>query len=295
MSFEDLQKKWGSQFPVVPPNADTTAEARLLKQIRRQERGFRGLVIAGVIRDLLLFSVAFGTLMLVVRHGLPFPKEISKKYRPFAVAGGGGAILLTIIVARCRLWLIPSSAGSPASLPDMVLRDSGRFDALVLWSDSREVLSCAMIIFLAVFQAMTLPAGQYASLAWIAAGLFGLSTVSYLIYRHRSKALSPQWNGTVLGMLALSIHQTCRRIRLLENLWWYILPLYLGLMLLRPIRLMLMRGRVRGSDLIDLAVSAAMVGCAWGLNLWVARRRLRPRLQQLQQLQAEFSPESQRK
>lgn len=289
MSFEDLQKKWEDQFRERKRAANSNAEAALLQQIRRDERRFRTAVILLALSDVAAFSYLAWIIAVALKHGELFPQEI-RNHRPIAMAGMAIWTALIVVANRLRASIAPAAAGGSAAFPGRVYRDGSRFDAMVLWHDLREFAAGGGVIFLAAFQAWH--ATRYAALDWIAVVLFVVAIAAFAAFRFRTQAQRPPSNDTLVGRLTMSIYQTRRRAQLMNNLWWFVGPVILGGILLGPMQGILAQGGVNRPAVAGAAVMIAAGSSVWLLNRRAARGRLRLRLEQLEQLQAELSPES---
>jgi len=286
MSFEDLQKRWGSQFPGGPEVPENATEIELMERIRRGERRFRLSIILRALSDLVAFSLISWGFVVAVEYGQLFPKEF-RAYRWVVLAGVVLWVALPFAAMKCGGLLAPYSAEGGAALPGRARRDSRRFDAIILWRDLRETVAGGFLVFCGVFQA--LHAKQYIALDWVAVALIAIPIISFVGYRFRTQAQKPFLDGTVVGTLNLSIYQTRRQVQLLDNLWWYVAPVIVAVILMGPVQGALARGRGQKAAQIGVAVMILTGWAVWKLNRWTARSRLRPRLEQLEKLKSELS------
>lgn len=289
MSFEDLQKKWGNQFPERGQAPDAKVETALLRQIRRDEQRFRYAVLLLALSDAVAFALLSWIIVVSVKQGELFPREI-REHRLIVVVGAALWVALIGAATKLRTHLAPASAEGPAALPASVRRDGRRFQAMVLWQDLRELATGMVIIFMAVFQA--LQATRYAALDWTAAVLLAVSLVVFLALRIKTRARWAPADDTVMGTLTRSIDRVQGQVRLLENQGWVVAPAILGGILAGPIHGAATRGGMKPAAVVGVVAFAAAGWIVWRLNRQVARNRLRPRLEQLERLQSELSLDS---
>ena len=284
MSFEDLQKKWGGQFSEGADPSSQRAEAKLLAQIRQSSRRFYWQVGLQALRDVVYLAClgAVGTFMV---HPDSFsPARVHSLVYAIWVAFGL-VIAFTVALTILRGQPGVSAAGSVAS--GRLRHESRRFNAMVLWWDLEKATVGLFLIFAAVNQAFYVH--HYQALSWSAAALYACSLLAFFASRLRTQKRKPAADGTVLGMLTQAIHQTRGHIQMLEEARWYLGLLIAGALLMGPVRGLLTTGAPTRNAFISLAVLFAISRAVWKSNQWIARRRWRPRLEQLEKLKSEFA------
>lgn len=310
MSFEDLQQKWRNQFAESSRGADSQIEIELLDRIRRSERQFRHVVILLSLRDLVSFSLIVWILGKILDpSGQHLFLPLDREHRAILVVGIGLMIAISLAVIRYsfprtrvttstatiaaiksslhRTRATPSTAEGGTDLPERFRSHVSRFDTMILWRDLRLLARAIFLISVAVMLAWR--AQHYSAYVWMAVVLFTTATVSFLTYRLRTRAQRPPVDDTLLGTLTLSIYETRRQVQLLDNLWWYIAPLFLGLLLLGPVLLVVVGGGVRLKPIVGGLALVTLGWIVWRVSRWSARHELRPRLEHLEKLKSELS------
>lgn len=291
MRLEDLQEKWGNQFAESSRGPDSKIEIELLERIRRSERRFRHVVILLALRDLVAFSLCIWILGIMLTHsGQHRFLQIDREQRAILVIGFGLMIAMAIALRKYSFHgtrVSPSTAEGSIVPPERVRSAVRRFDMMLLWRDLRVLARGIFLVSVAVMLAWR--AEHYSAFVWMAAVLFATSTVSFLAYGLRTRAKRPPVDDTLLGTLTLSIYQTRRQVQLLDNLWWYIAPSILGLLLLGSVWKSLIGGGVRLSAIVGGLALVTLGGIFWRLSRWEARHTLRRRLEQLEKLRSALS------
>lgn len=287
MNFEDLQRIWAGQFKDAIGSA---ADRDLLRRVREGDARFKRGVLLGVLRELALL-VALSALGLRLLHQGPMPPDLAARYKAWIRVAGLMAVALTVLGLRLKAARWVGTPSDVRRMPGLVLRDRDRFSNLLLWRDLREFIGGAFVIGVVVVRAHAVRPGGYAGLAWAGVALLTLPLVGILIYRLRSQTRAKEWDGSVVGMLTASIDQTRQQVWALEHIQWYLAPVYIGVLLAMPIRISLAARAFRPDQAKSAMILTLAMAAAWGLNRWVARHRLRPRLEQLEALRRDLSEE----
>ncbi len=286
MSFDELQKNWSRQFPA--SDHSTVAHEKLIQHIRETERRFWAAVLLRGLADAFCF-VAFAWIVIVsAQEGRPFPPAAIRPHREILILMW--TLCLALYVAALKLNALgspPNGRDDPHTLAGRVCRDGSRFCALILWRDLREITGGAFLLFMATLQAWH--ATRYAALDWFAVGLLALAIGGFAGFRLKSARYRPLVNDTLAGMLAWSVEQTRRQVRMLENIFWYLGPTMIAAILLAPIHAAVAQGAIHRAEMIATLAFIVAGLVVWQLNRWTARHRLRPRLEALERLQAEIS------
>ena len=180
----------------------------------------------------------------------------------------------------------------PAKLPDAQVvqgmkQKMSQFGRTIFWRDVREVAACLLVI------GLFLP-GYFQTTTWLAqtgclVEVFGAIFIAFrLIYSKRRD----DRNLTADSLRGYLLHERCKietQIRLLSTvLWWYILPLYVG-----AVMVAFGVGGSRGMIFkVTFAVFYAVIcGGIWWLNQYAVKKHLLPLKAELDQTLQEI-PES---
>lgn len=184
-----------------------------------------------------------------------------------------------------RYWWSDRNAETPRTSPDQLLAlvkaDAARFDKRVRFRDVREMVAAA--IGVALIAPTAIHANGLARL-----GVVVVIAAAVLIAVKLSRAARTPFEAGVDHPVAVALRaersQLNAQIHLLETvLWWYVGPMWLGLV-------MIIAGR-GGASWLTLGCSAAVTVLSFvvlQLNAITARRYLRPRSDDLSRLLAEF-------
>jgi hypothetical protein len=296
MNFEDMQKEWRHQFPTPAVSRPTQAEAELLAQLRLQRRRFRCLSVLAVLSVGSVSAYLLFWTLVVARYSTLFPKELG----PTFIIGPGLCMTICAVTLFFQLrWgrdMRFPSRGS-ALFPSAVHEHNRRGSKMTRWAYLMRIL-LGLFYAAIVLMATKGATGFYRMLDWIAFALFIISAASSWGHRLITQAQMPPVDNTLLGALAVSIHQTRRQSHFMANNWRYIGLLITGIFLLTLQTWLPKANLDRGwPSLVGMVILPVLIAFgvapfgAWRLGRWVARNRLQPRLEQLERLRAELSNE----
>jgi len=287
MSFEDLQKKWGEQFSEQSGPSSQLPEAKLWEEIRRSSRRFYWQVGIQAVRDVIYLE-----LLVIISVRLSHPSSLSQGVSPQLVVilktSLFAFIALTVILAVLRGQRLAPVRGS--GVVGRVRRESRRTDATILWWDIERATACLFLIFSAASQALYVH--TYRAVSWAAAALYAFSLLLFFLRRYREHSQKPPADDSVQGMLTLAIYRIRNHIRALEATWWFLIPLISGSILFVPVRRLLVTGGSPKGALSSVAYLLVVGYAGWKTNQWIARRKWRPLLEELEKLKAEFAGDS---
>jgi hypothetical protein len=181
----------------------------------------------------------------------------------------------------------------PACLPaDSVLlavvqRENRRFERTIFWRDVREI-SVGLIVA-AVFAWQS---GSTGYAGWIAVALTLVVTAWMLCERRAAERGRENFDDTLQGELDWAVHHTRAQVRILDRIpWAYALPLalagWLGWLQRFIFEQVPVSVIVTRMTIVTAIVITVAMGIIW-LNRWAVRKYLRPRLEQLESLRAQF-------
>jgi hypothetical protein len=179
-----------------------------------------------------------------------------------------------------KTWQSQSSArlNVPA---DVLLREVRRnqrnFRMTIFWRDFREVFVAAVMTVFFALQGI-----KGAGWPWVLLGGMCLFVGGFiLVDRFRRRGRAARFGDSLLGCVEASLENVEHQIWLLRNvLWWYILPLVIGMaialvhMAVQPDELPWLRWAVFGA--VGALCAAVCAGIYW-INQWAVRSELEPR------------------
>lgn len=180
------------------------------------------------------------------------------------------------------------NAGKLSIEPDLLLKEVQRnkrhFESTIFWRDVQEV-GIAFIMFL-FFTYVALENSEWLLLLIALSVLFVavfLLTDRIIQRRKRKKAFQ-----SLVICIDESLSQVVHQIWLLKNvLWWYLLPMYLGVAIFTCYSAWDARDHIGWFmfDIVYLAIFTLFVWGVYALNQWAVRKQLIPRRKELMQLQ----------
>jgi hypothetical protein len=169
---------------------------------------------------------------------------------------------------------------APEVLLAELRRNQRNFKLTIFWRDFREVLAAAAMTVFFAYQ------GFDKGWAWfsLVGGCLWVGGF-ILVDRYRRRGRAASFGDSLLGCVGASLEAVEHQIWLLRNvLWWYILPLAIGMaitlisMSLQPDDMPWFRWI--GVGVIGVILTATNVFVYW-LNQWAVRTELEPRRQEL--------------
>jgi phosphoglycerol transferase MdoB-like AlkP superfamily enzyme len=169
---------------------------------------------------------------------------------------------------------------APEVLLAELRRNQRNFKLTIFWRDFREVLAAAAMTVFFAYQ------GFDKGWSWfLLAGACLWVGGFILVDRYRRRGRAARFGDSLLGCVGASLEDVEHQIWLLRNvLWWYILPLAIGMaivvisMAIQPDDMPWFRWI--GIGVIGVVLAATNVFVYW-LNQWAVRRHLEPRRQEL--------------
>ena len=118
-----------------------------------------------------------------------------------------------------------------ASLVENMQKRMKRFDRTLFWRDARELAACGVVAFW-FGRSLTSQPSVTTRLGAVVVILSCLFIAWRLISARRSQRSFPA-RDSVAEFLSVEVAKVSRQIRLLQSvLWWYILPIYVGVALI---------------------------------------------------------------
>jgi len=186
---------------------------------------------------------------------------------------------------------------APAAInPDLLLREvrhnQRHFQSLIFWRDVREV---GVATLLAVYFAWRGWHNQRWPDEMLALTCLGIG-IFMLVDRWRQRGRRPLPNDPLKACVVHSLHAVTHQIWLLKNiLWWYLLPLGvgLGIDILVPLAPTWRIGAAAYQDIrLVVGFCTLVFAFVYLLNQYAMRKHLEPRRQELAELLASLEPNS---
>lgn len=178
-----------------------------------------------------------------------------------------------------KLWkeqqLAPASPVPDAELISHMKNKMKKFDRQIFWRDARELVAC---VFIVLFFSCAIP---FSPSTLSAAGCLVLVlSAIYIAWRliAARRAHPPMPESAPTGdFVRAELAKVDRQIHLLRTvLWWYLLPLFVGVELF-----VIGLPSAPGEKLAMSAIMAALCAFVYWLNLWAVRKHLTPLQQEL--------------
>ena len=157
----------------------------------------------------------------------------------------------------------------------MAMERANRFDRTIKHRNWRESGGAALVTVFFAFIAWQSPnaLARAGNLVVAASGLW----IIFSMLRHGREAPSPAADRTLADFQQALLRKYDHQIRLLKNVkYWYLLPLYVGLLLASAgiVMARTAQGQPAWPQLIAMAVYTAVFGFVWWLNEGPGVRRL---------------------
>lgn len=286
MNFDEMKDTWMGQFSNEAPIRAEALNATLAGRIRRNQQAYaktRALAVA-------TYAVGFGIIIgAIILEAMAGPHTSVRFIRGFALCLLGGTLAagaLTAVVLRRVPGMYSIRGDGARSLPDRIHRDARRYRMGMAMGDAQQVLGSLLVAALVLV--MAIRTGLHGPLRWIAVALPLAPALDVLLRRAFRRAASPRPEQSLSEVLALSIQSTRRQVRRVKHSWWQgALPNLAGLFLgMEP--LWLSHGAIRPFGWVMLSLYTVVLAGSWAVSRWALRRLLRPRLEELAQLQADL-------
>ena len=149
-----------------------------------------------------------------------------------------------------------------------------RFDRTIALRNLRECIAAAIVAVFFVWSAFRMPNAVMKTGSIVVAT--GAVWIVYYLLRHGQAPATTDPNQDVTGYTRALVERYDRQIRLLKSVrYWYLLPMYVGLLILSAGRLLDAKTGSRGWwGLAEPAVVTAVFAGVWWLNEVVAVGRL---------------------
>jgi hypothetical protein len=298
VNSKDLQQGQDMRFPA---RSASQTEDEILRQSRQQRRRLLTLIIVAGFMDIAVLSFLTLSAVIAAKYFPNVPEELTGTWKVLGLLSLALSVAAKVVIIRS--WPPTLPLRSAANFPSIIRRQGRIYDRMNLWGDLRFIVRslCLSLIAFIFTQCPTSPP----ALDWAAVALFLISVGIIALNLLKARAQRPKADDSLLGAVRLLIFQTHYRIEFVgKRLLLFIIPFVAGAMLLSqniprakgefPI------GAPADHPFHALALSfiafiaAAMVTWAQFWNIRRRQIRLRQRLEQLEQLLAELSAESNR-
>ena len=179
-----------------------------------------------------------------------------------------------------QLWqsqaLPPRASAVDAGVVEKMQKRMKRFDRTLFWRDARELAACGVVAIW--FGRNLTPAHSVTTqLGAVVVILSCLFIVWRLMAARRGQRSFPE-RDSVAEFLTAELAKVSRQIRLLQSvLWWYILPLYVG------VALIFFGGAAGFGDKAAIVVVLVLTGgFLHGINQYAVRKSLLPLKRELE-------------
>jgi hypothetical protein len=166
-----------------------------------------------------------------------------------------------------------------------VRRNQQHFSAMIFWRDTREVGVCVLMTLLFLHWGML---WKWWSLYLLAVCCLEVG-IFFLVDRFIQHRKQPAKNDPLRACIETSLLQVKHQIWLLKNvLWWYLLPILIGIMAVTGQTLWAHRNDGAASMIILGAVFTVTYGGTFGFVYWINQKAvgktLEPRREELESL-----------
>jgi hypothetical protein len=183
-----------------------------------------------------------------------------------------------------KLWKSQSPCGSVKGneMLEIVQKKMQKFDRMIAWRNRVECIAAAAVVIFFTWTAVYAPNIVMKAGSLVVAG--GAAWIIYYMIRYGNAKVTVDASENLANYTQALVGRYDHQIRLLKSVkYWYLLPMYIGLLIL-SVGISMQRaqqGAPAWVDVIGPAICTAVFGVIWWLNEGPVVRRLQSQRAQL--------------